>query len=396
MAVFARGIAFLSGYLEILVRGSQLEKFINLATCSGLSLWEVKRLGPDVISLKIRAYGFLRTRGIARRTGCQVKICHKNGWPFVLRQLAERKLFVAGGVLFCAALLYLASLVWVIRIEGLDRSEQAAVLKILHQAGLKPGENRRTIMAQKGIIEREALLRLSNLVWLGITLKGVVAEVKVVPRQAPPAPARPADLVADCDGLVTKIIVIRGVPLVKEGDTVIRNQLLISGTMCYNTGTDGASYQETVTANGMVEAKTWHNLEIIEPKKVYRATRGANRLIRYGLRWRGRYLSLGSYGKKPIRDYFWQRYYKQIYRGRNLSEGVELIKDIWEEVTWRKISRPSGEIRRVALAEARRRCKIMNYPVIDPQMAAWYEDENFVRLQVTLTAVRDIAKVLPR
>jgi similar to stage IV sporulation protein len=394
--VLSKGIAFLTGYLEILARGSQLEKFINLATGSGLSLWEVRRLGPDVIGLKIGARGFLRIRGIARRAGCQVKICHKSGWPFILRRLAGRKLFVAGGVLFCVSLVYLASFVWLIRIDGIKGTEQAAVLKILNQAGLKPGMTRRELLAQKSLIEREAMLRLAKVVWLGITVEGVVAEVKVVPRQMPPEAAGPSDLVADCDGLVTKIIVIRGVPLVKEGDTVIRNQLLISGTMWYNDATDGASHKETVAANGIVEARTWHDLEIIEPKKVYHATRGADRLISYGLRWGSRYWVLGSYGKKPARDYFWQRQHKQLYRGRNLTEGVELIKDIWEEVTWRKLLRLSGEIRQAALAEARRRCKIMNYPAIDPRKIAWYDDGNFVRLQVTLTAVRDIAKVLPR
>jgi similar to stage IV sporulation protein len=394
--VLTNVIAFLGGYLEILVRGSQLEKFINLTTGSGLSLWEIKRLGVDVISVKMRAHGFFRMRRIARRSGCQIKICHKNGWPFARRRIAGRKLFLVGGVLFCVGLIYLASFIWFVRIEGVSRLEQVTILKILHQAGLRPGESRRVLLAKKSLIEREFMLRLPKVVWLGINLKGIVAEVKVVPRKIPPVAAGPADLVADCDGLITKVIVIRGVPLVREGDTVIRNQLLISGTMGYNDVTGGASYKEAVTANGIVEAKTWRNLEIIEPKKVYRAVKGKDRLVRYGLRWGHHYWSWAFYGKKPVRDYFWQRQYKQIYRGRNLTDGVELIKDVWEEVTWRKCARPSGEIRHAALLEAERRCKILNYPAIDPRAVAWTADGNFLRLQVTLEAIRDIAKVLPR
>jgi similar to stage IV sporulation protein len=394
--VLADVVASLGGYLEILVRGSQLEKFINLATGSGLSLWEVNRLGADVLTVKIRAHGFLRMRGIARRAGCRIKICHKNGWPFVVRRLTGRKMFLVGGVFFCASLIYFASLVWFVKIDGVSRSEQTVILKILHQAGLRPGEFRQVLLAQKGLIEREAMLHLPGVVWLGINLKGVVAEVKVVPRKLAPATAGPADLVADCDGLITKVIVIRGVPLVKEGDTVVRNQLLISGSMWYTDLTDGASYKEAVAANGMVEAKTWHELEIIEPKKVYRASSGKDRLVRYGLRWNCRYWNWGGYGKKPVRDYFWQRRHKQLYRGRNLTEGVELIKDIWEEVTWRKIARSSVEMRRAAMMEARQRCKILNYPAFNQQSVTWFDDGNFLRMQVTLEAVRDIAKVLPR
>jgi similar to stage IV sporulation protein len=394
--VLAKVVAFFGGYLEILVRGSQLEKFINLTTGSGLSLWEVKRLGADVICAKMRAHGFFRMRGIARRANCQITICHKNGWPFALRRMAGRKMFLVGGVLFCVGLIYLASLIWFVKIDGVSRPDQILILKILHQAGLRPGESRRVLLTKKSLIERETMLRLPGVVWLGINLNGVVAEVKVVPRKFAPAAASPADLVADCDGLITKVIVIRGVPLVKEGDTVVRNQLLISGAMWYNDVTDGASYKEAVAANGMVEAKTWSELEIIEPKKVYHALRGKDRLVRYGLRRGRRYWSLGSYGKKPDRDYFWQRQHKQLYRGRNLTEGVELIKDIWEEVTWRKIARSSVEMRRAALLEAKRRCKILNYPAIDSRSVAWFDDGNFLRLQVTLEAIRDIAKVLPR
>jgi similar to stage IV sporulation protein len=394
--VLTRVIAFLGGYLEVLAHGGQLEKFINLATGCGVSLWNVKRLGVDVISLKMRAGGFRRLRRIARRAGCRIKICHKNGWPFLLRRLRTRQLFVVGGLCFCIILMYSASFLWFIKIDGVSRTEQAKIYKILYQIGLRPGKSRRVALGRKNLIEREAMLRLPGIVWLGINLKGVVAEVKAVPRLRAPQTTGPADLVADCDGLVTKVVVIRGVPAVKEGDTVIRNQLLISGTVWYNDPTDGTLYKEVVPANGIVEAKTWYNIEILEPKKVYHVLRGKNRKVRYGLRWGRRFWKLGGYGKKPARDYFWRRRHKQIYRGRNLTDGVEFIKDIWEEVTWRKITRPSGEIRRAALGEAAQRCKILKYPPFDRREVAWFDEDNFIRLQVTLEAVRDIAKVLPR
>jgi similar to stage IV sporulation protein len=394
--VLTRVFAFFGGYLEILVRGSQLEKFINLATGSGVSLWEVKRLGVDVISLNIRARGFGGLRRIARRAGCRVKICHKSGWPFLLRRIRARQLFVVGGLCFWIILLYFASFLWFVKIEGVPRTEQVRIYKILQRAGLQPGKSRRMVLEQKKLMEREAMLHLPSVVWLGINLKGVVAEVKVVPRLRAPAAMGPADLVADCDGLITKVVVVRGVPVVKEGDTVVRNQLLISGTVWYNDPTDGALYKEVVAANGTIEAKTWYNIEIVEPKKVYHILRGKNRKIRYGLRW-GRYFwNLGGYGKKPARDYFWHRQHKQIYRGRNLTDGVELIKDIWEEVTWRKITRPLGEIRRAALGEAAERCKILNYPTFERREVAWFDEGDFIRMQLTLEAVRDIAKVIPR
>jgi similar to stage IV sporulation protein len=394
--MFGDWAAFCGGYLEIIVRGSQLEKLINLATGSGLYLWEVKRLDGDTLSVKMWARGFLRIRGMARRAGCRVKIRRKHGWPFVLRRLAARKLFCLGGLLCGACLLYLASLVLVVRIEGIPRRDQAHWLKILAEAGLRTGQPRRILLAKKNRIEQEALLRLTEAVWLGINLKGVVAEVKVVPRKAPPPSAGPADVVAAEDGLITKVIVIRGIPLVKEGDTVVGGQLLISGMIWYHDLPSGAAAREAVTAGGVVKAKTWYDLEVIEPKIVYQAKYGKTQRVRYRLRWGRRYWSWGADGPKPGRDYFWRRLHKQLYRGRNLTDNVEIIKDIWSEVTWRKRVRSSVEIRRAALREAARKLQRLKYPALDRRLITWDDDGRFVRLQATIEMVRDIAQVLPR
>lgn len=389
-------ISFCSGFLEVIVRGNQLEKFINLATGSGLYLWDIKRLGEDVLHAKIRVHGFLRIRRIARKSGCTAKVCRKQGWPFIWRKLVRRKLFFIGAVGFCLCLAYLSSFVLFIKLEGVAEREKPLFLKILRQAGLRPGEYRQKLLSKKGLIEREALLSAPSAVWLGINFRGVVAEVKVVPRQLAPTGIKSADIVADNDGLVTKVIVIRGVPLVKEGDVVMKGQLLISGTQWYNHLQSGAMYKEEVPASGVIEAKVWNDLEISEPKEVLQPTLSRKRYVRYQLRWKNRLWVLGTFGRRPKGDFFWERQYKQLYRGRNPVEIVEIIKDTYNEVIWRKIRRPLSEVRRLALAELERKRKILNYPSIDPRMMKWIDEDHFVKLQVTMEDIRDIAKTVPR
>ncbi|HEY8463137.1 MAG TPA: sporulation protein YqfD [Bacillota bacterium] len=389
-------ISFFTGFLKIIVRGNQLEKFINLTTGSGLYLWDIRRPGADVLQLKMRAHGLGRLRPIAKKSGCTIKISHKHGWPFIWRRLAQRKIFFIGALCFCLGLTYMSSFVWFIKLDGVAPRQKPGLLKVLQGAGLRCGIRRQELLTKKGLIEREALLRAPSAVWLGIGVKGVVAEVKVVPRKTAPAPVGPADMVAVADGLVTKIMVVRGVPLVKEGDVVMQGQLLISGTQWYNDLQSGASYKEEVTASGVVEAKVWHDLEIVEPKAVYRPVLSEKRYIKYQLRWGKQVWQLGAFGIKPQGDYFWQRHYKQLYRGRNPSEIVEITKDIYQKVTWKKVRRPLNEIRRSALAELERRRKILNYPAFDSRTLQWFNEGAFVKLQVTMEDRRDIAKVVPR
>jgi similar to stage IV sporulation protein len=394
--LFQTVLSFLSGYVEILARGRQLEKLINLATGSGLYLWEIRRIAEDVLYAKMRAHGFLRIRSIARKSGCTVKICQKKGWPFIVRRMRGRKLFFAGGLLFLAGLVYCSALLCFVKLDGVPPSETERVLTELYRAGLKPGELRSVLLQRKNLIEREALLHLPQAVWLGINLRGVVAEVKYVPRKLPPLPAGPADIVADSEGLVTKVVVIRGVPLVKEGDTVIRGQMLISGTQWYNHLQTGEMYKEEVAASGIVEARVWNDFEVIEPKVIWRAARGRNRLIRYRLKWGNKLYDLGGFGIKPRGDYFWKRSYKEIYRGRNPSEVVEIIKDTWEDVLWSRERRSVVAIRAAAYAELERKRKLFAYPPIDRRAVLWSDEGMFLRLRATVETVRDIARSAPR
>jgi similar to stage IV sporulation protein len=394
--LFQTAISFLTGYVKILARGKQLEKLINLATGSGLYLWEIHRISEDVLYAKMRAHGFLRIRPIARKAGCTVKICQKAGWPFIARRMRGRKLFFLGGLLFLAGLAYCSSLIWFIKLDGVSHGAKDRILAELHRAGLQPGEFRAVLLKKKNLMEREALLHLPQAVWLGINLRGVVAEVKIVTRKLPPPPARPADIVADSDGLVTKVVVIRGVPLVKEGETVIRGQMLISGTQWYNHQQTGEMYKEEVSASGVVEARVWNDLEVIEPKLVWQALRGKNRYVRYSLAWGRRLYCLGGLGNRPGRDYIWERSHKEIYRGRNPSEVVEFIKDTWEDVFWRQARRPVAAIQRAVYAELERKRKVLDYPPLDHRAVIWSDEGLFLRARVTIEAIRDIAKLAPR
>jgi similar to stage IV sporulation protein len=104
--------------VEILIRGTQIEKLINLATSSGLYLWGIRRIAPEIVYAKIRVHGYLRIREMVKISGCRVKIHHKHGLPFLYRKLMERRMFLVGAVFFGALLVYLSSFVLIIKIEG--------------------------------------------------------------------------------------------------------------------------------------------------------------------------------------------------------------------------------------------------------------------------------------
>jgi sporulation protein YqfD len=391
---FNRLISFFTGYLVILVRGPHLEKIINLMTGSGLYIWDVQRLEPETLQLKIRAHGFFRLREMLKRTGLLAKIIHKKGWPFLWRDLNRRKTFLIGAVAFIGALLYLSTFVFFIKVEGFEGEERSRLLGVLAKKGLKPGVLRRELLRKKNFIEREAMIDTPGAVWLGISIRGVVAQVKVVKRKTAPQRIEACDIVAGRDGVISRLIIIRGIPVVKEGDSVARGDLLISGTIWHNDPETHTFVKEEVPAGGIVEARVWYDLSTIEPKIIWKPLYLKSHYTEYKLRWRRGLWTLGSFGKKDGAHYYFIRRRKRIFQGRNPVAVVELIKDTWHSVSWRRSRLTDSQVQKAAIASIQAKIDRLGFSGKEvAKVVTWSDEGNFTKLTVTLEMTQDIAKI---
>lgn len=391
---FNRLISFLTGYLVIFIRGPHLEKIINLMTGSGLYIWDIERLEPETLKLKVRAHGFFRIHEMVRKTGLRVKIIHKRGWPFLWRNLNRRKAFLFGAIAFIGVLLYLSTFVFFIKVNGFEGNERSRLLTSLAKKGLRPGVSRREVLKKRSLIEREIMIDTPGAVWLGISVRGVVAEVKVVKRKTVPHRIEACDIVAGRDGVISRLITIRGIPVVKEGDSVARGDLLISGTIWHNDPETDNFTNEEVPASGIVEARVWHDLSTIEPKIIWKPLYLKSRYTEYKLRWGHNLWTFGSFGKKKPANYYFKRWRKRIFQGRNPVAVVELIRDTWYSVSWRRSYRTDSEVRRAAIADIKAkidRSEFSRREVL--KVTTWSGEGNFIRLTVTLETTRDIAKI---
>lgn len=392
---FDRVISFFTGYVEVLVRGAYLEKLLNILTNSGLYLWDIRRLGNEALQAKIRVHGFLRIREYARKTDSTVKIHQKKGWPFLYRSLLRRKMLLFGAAVLVGLLIYGSSFIFFIKVEGFEGNEERQLIGRLAKLGLKPGVSRREVLAKKNLIEKEVMIGMPEAVWLSISIHGVVAEVTVVKRKTPPVPLGPCDLVAAKGGVISRLVVIRGQPVVKEGDTVAKGDLLISGSEWLNDPENGDLYQRQVAASGIVEARVWYNQEVLEPKIIWKADLKGPSLTEYKLRWGRKLWPLGSYGQQPEGNFSWTRWRRSIYLGRNPGDIVELIKDVRQTVYWRRVVRPRREMEKAALEELKRKYRypVSSQPPAGRPLMTWSEEDNFLKLTVTYETVEDISRL---
>jgi similar to stage IV sporulation protein len=247
---------YLRGYVIIIVEGYFLEKFINVCTHRQILLWNVKRQKNCVMSLRVSIRGFKLLRPVARKTGCRVRIAGKRGLPFIFNRYRRRKTFALGAFVFLTLIFLLTSFVWKIEVIGNKKIDTALIIEKLSSMGVRTGVLKYGINTDK--LVSSMMLEIRELGWVGITVRGTKVKVQVTERKPPPELVPkdiPCDIVAKRDGLIKSVLAMDGIEKVKEGDTVVKGQVLISGVIDSH---DVKESPRIVHAMGNVTARTWY------------------------------------------------------------------------------------------------------------------------------------------
>ncbi|HYE81175.1 MAG TPA: sporulation protein YqfD [Clostridia bacterium] len=266
---------YFRGYAIIIVKGLKIERFINLAVVNNIYIWDIEKLDYTTVKAKIGLENFGRLRDIVRRTDSSVSIIAKRGLPFIIRNIKRRKLFYAGLLSLFVFIYIMSSFVWMIEIVGIKAVDNEKLVRCLASEGLKEGSFKGKL--DRRHIENRVLINMPEISWIGIQIKGTKAIVEVVEkREVPPliSHSDACDIVAAKDGVITKLLVLSGDPLVKDGDSVRKGQKLVTGTILREN-----LEPRQVHSLAQISARTWYEeaeeipLQQIEYKPTGRVAR---------------------------------------------------------------------------------------------------------------------------
>ena len=242
-------------YIYVTIEGLNPEKFINLAILNGIELWDIERISFTEMGFKMTGEQFKHLRKIAKKTNCRVKINKKNGIIFVLKRMTRRVFFIAGLLIFFVILFVMSNMIWSIQIEGYKKINERIIYEELKKNGVAIGNFKYKLNLRD--VENKMVKAINELSMITISFDGTKAKVRIVERTMPPTiidNELPANIIASKDGIVTKVSALKGQPLIKEGDYIKKNQVLISGVI-----TDSQNIPLKATrALGEVYAKTWY------------------------------------------------------------------------------------------------------------------------------------------
>jgi similar to stage IV sporulation protein len=351
---------FIIGYITITIRGEAPEKFINMAAARGIFLWDIARPGEQTMRANVRLNAVRPLRHIARRTRCRFHITRRVGLPFLWMRLARRKALAFGAVLFVLGLYLLSSFVWTIEVTGNSRVPTKEILSVASAAGLNRGVPKWRLDCPA--VERALKANLPAISWTGVYVRGTRVTIEVVEKTIPEEKNQsPAHIVAIKAGVIKEVLVFSGHAAVKEGDTVVPGQILISGIIPPlqeqkpeqpGTETQGerpVPRQPTyVHAAGIVRARVWYEgygeALLVETGKRFTG----RQVTRVCMKIKGREIILAGPQKIPFLHYQTETSVKKPPPWRNLRLPVEIVISKYREVENYRLVRNRAEARRLA------------------------------------------------
>lgn len=352
---------FVYGVIAIEISGLVPEKLINLCTAHGIYLWSIMRRDEKMYA-KIYVADFFRIRSIVRKSGCRVRVVGYRGLPFLLKRLERRKMMWVGVATFIFLLNYFVSFVWFVDITGTKNVAKEKVQAVAEEYGLRPGMPKERLQAK--LLEKNILMDLPELAWVGISSQGTHVTIEVVEKAVPKEEDKaPAHIVAAKDGIIVEAISLAGEAVVVRGATVKKGDILIKGILAEQEIINQPKQNEAKTpqplsqttklrARGIVKARVWYEGygEASLAETIWERTgRQTSSVIARVGDWEA-LLNLAP--QDPFTQYEIETIQKKFPNWRNSALTVESTINIYHELESKVVTRDEMEARELARERA--------------------------------------------
>lgn len=222
-------VRYLRGYVEFIVTGAFVERFLNLAARERIPIWDGRKRG-DSFTGKTLASEYHKLRKHAKKTHVKMHVSNKSGAPFKRRQYRKRTGLLTGFCIFLGFIFLMSCFIWRIEINGNSYTSEREIIAVLEEIGVTPGVLRSSIDVRGA--ERRVLLALDDLSWVALNIKGSAVHVEVRESDRKPVmidPDMPCNIVASRSGQIISMVVHSGQAVKQIGDTALEGDMLVSG-----------------------------------------------------------------------------------------------------------------------------------------------------------------------
>lgn len=269
------------GYCRVEVCGAFPETVLNACAMQALELWNMKCEDDHTLRFCVYERDIPALEDIARRCMCDMSVLGTAGGSTRRRFLKNHVWLLVSLLAALGILAALSLFIWDIDVYGCDELSEGEVLRALSDCGVDCGAYWPALSVD--MIRAGMLTRLPELAWMTVNVSGSRAIVLVEERVEKPEiyiESAGADIVAARTGIIRRLSVLNGTPLVGTGQSVTAGETVISGTM--ESLSRDARY---VRAQGGVTADTWYELSAVCPAQMQEKTPRAGVRRRFALKF---------------------------------------------------------------------------------------------------------------
>lgn len=312
---------YITGYVNIQIEGFYIERFINICISKNILLWNMDRKMSSILNTNIAINDFKKIKSIAKKTRCKVKIKKKKGIPFIFERYKKRKIFAILLICMCSLLLFTSNFIWNIEISETGSIPKEEIMSIIEENGFKIGTFKSNVDTKK--IVNEIRLSRDDVAWVGIEIKGTNAIIQIVEADKKPEIIDRNDfcnIVANKDGIITKINVQNGTAKVKVGDIVNKGDVLVEGKI-------QGKYTDAIFVHSIadIEAKVWYSKKLEVPYYQEVEERTGNEETKYEIKTNNFKINLYKTLSK-FQNYDTIRESKKVNLFSNFYIPIEIVK----------------------------------------------------------------------
>ncbi len=269
-----RAARYITGWARCRVLGARPERLLQTFAEAGVVFWDITPPEDAEMELSVRGSDLERLPVLAAAQGCDCVTLRRYGLGRLWARLRRRRVLCVGLLLLAALLGASRLFVWRVELQGGADLDEGRLRAALENCGVCVGAFWPAF--SQDLIRNELLLRLPELRWATVNLRGCTAEVILRADYAPPpieSETGAVKIVASRAGVVTEVHALRGVAAVSEGTAVLEGELLVDGEALGRFQSHGATH-----ALGTVRARCWYEMTAVAPaEQELRTTAGGEK-----------------------------------------------------------------------------------------------------------------------
>lgn len=224
---------WICGYIQVTLRGRQVNRFLNLCSRNGIFLWKISYDLEHVVRVHMRLKDFYSLKPYLRKTKTCLRITRKCGFPFWCYRHPVLKWMLVVAVCVIALSFYSLTYIWEIQIRGNSEIATYELEEYLKSQNITVGIRRNGVDCTG--LEYRLREAFGEMGWVSVYFEHTRLCIEIresLYGEFVPEPSNDGTayhLVANKDALVTSIVTQSGKPVVKAGTNVKTGDILVLG-----------------------------------------------------------------------------------------------------------------------------------------------------------------------